>query len=225
MAMLAVLAAGAGVYFLKRKAKEWKRTAHAQVEEQSANPELRTAKAMEMLHAERLPDGYYSMYAVSLPGMEELILGDQPPRPTGEPSGFAERSFLYKRTSFQGPASGRIRAFVVGDTDDPSGLREGAFSIGTNAIIRRGMLNLGGGTILYCAQRGEMSVKDDHRLGLQVVSLIDCPEDRNLRLAIWFGPDVSPGTPVAQFDVAGTVADENELRRFLSNFRVCSGRR
>jgi hypothetical protein len=50
----------------------------------------------------------------------------------------------------------------------------------------------GGGTILYCAQRGDMTASDAHAQGLQVVSLIDCP-DRTLRMAIWFGPDPDPG--------------------------------
>jgi len=155
--MLAVLAGGAGVYVLKRKSDEWKRKFDQTWEEQRTNPELRTAKATKMLHAERLPDGYYALGATSLPGVDTVMLGDQPPRPGGEPSGFDQRAFIYTRRLFQ-PGNNPVRAFVVGDT------------------------------------------------------------------AIWFGPDPSPGTPVAKFDVNGTVADEKELRSFLSNFRVCGPR-
>ena len=224
LTMLAVLAVGAGAYFWKRKIAESKRENDAMMEEQRTNPALRAAKASEILHAEQLPDGYYASFFISMPKAEGVMLVDHPPGPAGELSGFAERAFVYTRTWFHGVPDSGIRAFVVGDKDDPSGVRVGPFGIGTNAIIRRGMLNLVGGTILYCAQRGELSDDSNHRLGLQVVTLIDCPEDSNLRTALWFGPDPSPGTPVAQLDLTGTVADEKELRIFLSNFRVCGPR-
>ena len=219
--MLGVVAGGVGVFLFRRKLDEWKRHADDTMEEQRTNPALRTANATRMLHAERLPDGYFAAASMSVAGMEDVVLGDEPPHPTGEFSSPRDRAFVYSHKSLLGLQSRRIRAFVVGDTDDPSAVRAGPFTIATNAIVRRGMMNLGGQTVLYCAQRGEMSIRDVHRLGLQTVSLIDCPEDRDLRLAIWVGPDPSPGTPVAQFDVTGTVADEKELRSFLSNFKVC----
>jgi hypothetical protein len=221
--MLGVLVGGIGVFLFRRKLDEWKRHAQGMVEDQRTNPALRTANATKILHAERLPDGYFAATSIRFGETEDVMLGDEPPGPTGEFSSPRDRAFIYSHSSLPGLRSQRIRAFVVGDTDDPSALRAGPFTIATNAIVRRGMLNLGGQTVLYCAQRGEMSVRDVHRLGLQTVSLIDCPSDRDLRLAIWFGPDPSPGTPVARFDATGTVADEKELRSFLSNFNVCEG--
>ncbi len=65
-----------------------------------------------------------------------------------------------------------------------------------------------------------MSASGGRQQGLQTVTLIDCP-DQNMRLGIWFGPDPDPARPPAELNLTGAVADENELRSFLSHFKVC----
>ena len=210
--VLGIAAVGTGFYFLKRKA--------AEIEAQGTNPELRNTKAVEVLRADRLPDGYYPVAVVSIPGMDMVMLGDQPPRPDGRPSHVRERGYMYMRL-FREPENMRaLRAFVEGRTDDPSGLRANRVDVATTAILRRGSLRLGAGNVLYCAQRGEMSASGGRQHGLQTVTLIDC-SDQNMRLGIWFGPDPDPARPPAELNLTGTVADENELRGFLSHFKVC----
>jgi hypothetical protein len=210
--ILAALVVGTGFYFLKRKA--------AEMAEQNKDPELRAAKARELLHADRLPDGYYAVAAMSVPMLDVVVLGDQPPRASGAPTSPALRGLIYTRM-FREPANVTLlRAFVAGESNDPSAMRATGIDLATRQIIRRGTLSLGGGTVLYCAQRGTMTARGASARGLQVVSLTDCP-DRNLRMSIWFGPDPDPSRPVAELDLAGSVADENELRRFLSHFGLC----
>jgi len=157
---------------------------------------------------------------VSIPGMDMVVLGDQPPRPDGRAAHIRERGYMYMRL-FREPENMRaLRAFVEGRTDDPSALRANRVDVATTAILRRGSLRLGGGNVLYCAQRGEMSASGGRQKGLQTVTLTDCP-DHNMRMGIWFGPDPDPARPPAELNLTGTVADENELRGFLSHFKVC----
>lgn len=211
--VLGILGVGVGAYWLKRNVV-------ATVEEQRTIPDLRTARATELLHAERLPDGYYAVVTARSPFLDIVLLGDLPAQPSGEASGFHQRGFMYTRVIGQAPQLQPIRSFVAGQANNSSVLRAISIDLATNAIIRRGTLDLEGDEIRYCAQRGDMKVNNDHVLGLQVITLVDCP-DRHTRVAVWFGPDPSPGTPVDQFDVTGTVADEKELRKFLSNFKMC----
>jgi hypothetical protein len=210
--ILGFAAAGTGFYFVKRKADE--------IREQGSNPELRNRKAVEVLQADRLPDGYHTSAVVSIPGMDMVMLGDQAPRPNGHASPVRERGFIYMRL-FREPENMRaLRAFVEGRTDDASALRANRVDLATTAILRRGSLRLGAGNVLYCAQRGEMSASGGRQQGLQTVTLIDCP-DQNMRLGVWFGPDPDPARPPAELNLTGTVADENEVRSFLSHFKVC----
>jgi hypothetical protein len=179
---------------------------------------------VDLLHADRLPDGYYAIAAVSMPGMDMVVLGDQPPTPSGAASNPRQRGLIYTRI-FREPANMKLlRAFVAGRTDDPSALRSTHMDLATKAILRRGSLRLGRGIVRYCAQRGELTAESGHQQGLQVVGLIDCP-DQNLRLSIWFGPDPDPAKPPSELDLTGTVADENELRAFLSHLKLCGSPR
>jgi len=197
--VLGILGVGVAAYWFKRNIE-------ATVDEQRTNPNLRTAMATEALHAERLPDGYYAVVTGRSPIVDVVLLGDVPARPSGEASGFHQRGFMYTRMIGQPPQLRPIRSFVAGQENSSSVLRAIDIDLATNAIIRRGTLDLEGDDIRYCAQRGDMKIKDAHLLGLQVITLVNCP-DRHTRVAVWFGPDPSPGTPVDQFDVTGTVAD------------------
>ena len=57
--------------------------------------------------------------------------------------------------------------------------------------------------------------------GITALVLIDCPNDRRSRMAIWFAPDPSPGSAIDELDLTGTPADEAELGRFMSPFSFC----
>jgi hypothetical protein len=131
-------------------------------EEQRTNPELRTARATEVLHAERLPDGYYAVFTARSPIVDVVFLGDLPARPSGEASGFHQRGFMYTRMMGRPPQAQPIRSFVAGQANNSSVLRAMGIDVATNAIIRRGTLDLEGDDIRYCAQRGDMKVKTGH---------------------------------------------------------------
>ena len=64
-------------------------------------------------------------------------------------------------------------------------------------------------------------VRNSHMGGLNTLMLADCPQDRKMSFAIWFGPDPSPDEPPEKLDLMGSPADENALREFMAHFRMC----
>ena len=72
------------------------------LEEQLEDPEARTAKVLEVLGAERVPDGYHAVIALEIPFLMKMaILSDVPPTPAGDPGqwsadrGFEERGLIF----------------------------------------------------------------------------------------------------------------------------------
>jgi hypothetical protein len=82
-----------------------------------------------------------------------------------------------------------------------------------------------GHSLLYLAQRGEVGLSGHSGDGIHALILVDCPEDRKLRIGIWFGPDPEPDSEPASVDYAGTPADPAAIKAFMGHFRLCPGSR
>jgi hypothetical protein len=78
-----------------------------------------------------------------------------------------------------------------------------------------------GYAVLYLAQRGALQIHQGHTRGVNDLLLVDCPQDRRMRMGIWFGPDPDPQAPVATANFEGTPADEKALAAFLGHFHLC----
>ena len=87
--------------------------------------------------------------------------------------------------------------------------------------LGRGLLEGREGTLLYLAQRGEVEFSAHEGRGLTSLILADCPQDRTLRLGIWFGPDPAAGAESEAASLAGTPADPAAIRDFMGHFRLC----
>ncbi len=73
-------------------------------------------------------------------------------------------------------------------------------------------------TLMYVAQRGSVSTQGMSADGITAVVLIQCPNDKRGRMALWFGPDPDPGAELDPGALAGTPGDEAEIARFMGNF-------
>ncbi len=214
LALLGAALAVAGGVWLYRSAKR--------VEREMRDPAARTAKAQRLLGTTALPDGYHAMVAFSIPFlMDVAILSAQEPDEKGVIRDFGERGLIYVQFIRAGQDEQELRDYFEGKTSDPRVLRENNIDIDADEIIGRGVVQLADATLMYVAQRGRVSAQGFEGGGVTSLGLIDCPADQRLRMAIWFGPDPSPGWSVEEVDLTGTPADEAALAEFMGRFRFC----
>lgn len=199
------------------------------------DPDRRRDRALEVLGADALPEGYYAMGGFAIPFVFEIArLTDRPPAADreSEERGFDERGFIYIGMLAMGRQQDELRDFFEGRTDDPEILRDNNIHIRQGERVANGELERDDAEILWRAARGRVSAfgadSDD---GLTNLILIDCPHDRRMRLGIWFGPAPRSGTGAeaesgedagGDLDLAGTVADPEEVATFMAHFRPCA---
>ena len=83
--------------------------------------------------------------------------------------------------------------------------------------------NLSKSKLHFVSSRGAVAMGNDQqqaREGLNTAVLFDCPGEQ-LHIGVWTQADPSPDTPVEELDLAGTVADEEQLKRFLAPINPC----
>ena len=192
------------------------------VKETHENPASREAKVLEILGADRIPEGYYGAAGVSIPFVMQLaVLSDKEPRENGRTGGFDERGFVYIEMIRLGGQQDELEAFFRGEIDDPEVLRENNIRIDVEEIVGRGSIEGERFDLDYFAHRGGLEAAGGHGRGLTSLVMIRCPSDERMRLGIWFGPDPDPETPVDSLDRSGTVTDEGAISRFFGQFAFC----
>lgn len=212
----------------------WGYKAAKQLETEMKDPASREAKVLEVLGAERLPEGYYPMVGFSVPLglMDTAILSDREPHfDQAEkdrdlaPDAFGERGFIYVMMIRTKGEEQELEDFFSGKTDDTRALRKAGINVSRGEILRRGKLEVPRGSVRYLAQRSNVGFNAMSSSGdsLTSILLIDCEQDSKFRFGIWFAPDPAPRTPVAELDVSGSPADEVALSAFLGHFRFCGG--
>ncbi len=212
--VLGIAALAAGGLWVFRTAKQF--------EADLKDPGARERRVMEVLRAERLPEGYHPVVAFTVPFlMETAILSDREPGPDGEIHGLGDRGLVYVELIRMRHDERELRDYFEGKTSDPGVLRRNDINIDVDEIISRGVIPTDEATLMYVSQRGSVSAQGMSTDGVTSVVLIDCPQDKRGRIAIWFGPDPDPGVPADRLDLSGTPADENALRQFLGHFRFC----
>lgn len=230
--LLGALVIGGVVWFGWRTAQD--------VAEGMRDPEVREARARELLGFEELPEGYHPGFALSIPWVVEMaVLGDRELPEGEEMSGdfddddfFEDRGFMFFK----------LRRF--GGRDEMPG--EAEYDFEADRMIREGEIEAGGARVEYRAQLGTSSVAHESFPSIAAEMQIDC-DDRFHRFGAWFvrlapesddegteaagdePPAAGTGTseaapeaaPVAEPDYTGTPADEAALRAFLDHFELC----
>jgi hypothetical protein len=188
-----------------------------------SDPKVRTQKALKVLGAASLPDGYYAQAAMSVgPLMEMAVLTDRAPGPKGPVQGYDQHMFTFLRVTQTPQDREKLRDFMDGKRDD-MGMRNG-YNVTTQEVIRRGAIDVTGFTLHYVAQRGEFqqAPSSPKRVGIQSVMVLDCPkDDGRARVGFWLGPDPDPSKPAKSLDLSGTNADEDVLKAFMGHFQPC----
>ena len=217
VAILLVVAAVGGLgYFGMRQAK--------QLEEDLRDPDARRSKALEVLGAETLPEGYYPGVALSIPFLMDMaMLSDREPEPGAEPQPLGERGLFYLDVFSFGRQRDELRDFFDGKTNDPEVLRQQNIDLDLDEVIARGEAAHPQATVRWVAHTGDVGgMGSADAGGLVTLLLFECGDgDRRLRFGIWYAPDprVESGDDTASLD--GTPADGAAVEAFVASFRPC----
>lgn len=214
IAALVVIVVGLG-FWGAQKARE--------LGETMRDPDARTDKALEVLGAEALPEGYFTVAALSVPFVFDMVvLSDQPPDESGTPSELARNGFIFTSFPAFGDGDDELYDFFEGRSDSIDSLKREQFNVDLEERLSHGRLERGRDELLWVSHRGSLDSEniDNAHDGLVTMVLFECNDDRR-RVGIWYGPDPYPETAVDALDVSGTVADVSELEIFMRPLAPC----
>lgn len=183
------------------------------------DPAERQKNALKQLGA--LPEGYSVVASLNVFFMQTTILTDREMLPDG---GFVlgdGHTFTYFRV-MANENNKKARDFLTGKETDAQALSQSGINIDAKDIVKRGQLTIDGRKLAYVASRGRLDPngKGNSEPGLNNAILFECPGDA-LQVGVWTQRDPSPEKSAEELDLAGTVADEAELVRFLKPMNPC----
>jgi hypothetical protein len=184
------------------------------------DPSERQANALKQLGA--IPDGYNVVASLSVFGlMQTTVLTDRPMQPDGgfilSPDG---HTFSYFRV-IANENNQKARDFISGKDTDPEALAKSGINVEAKDVVKRGQLTVDGRKVWWVTSRGRLDTGNHQAVeGLNNAILFDCPGDA-LQVGIWSQLDPDPEKPPEELDLAGTVADEAEMVRFLKPMNPC----
>jgi hypothetical protein len=214
--VVAVVAVVGGVsYFGYRKVRE--------VADEMKDPAAREAKALKMLGAEELPEGYFPVFSFTVPFLADLVvLGDEPPTAEGEPEGPGERGFIFFSLRSGEAQRRELEEFFAGQRQDTEILRQTDINFRPREELGRGRLEAEGAAVRWVAYRGELDTKAQRHDAIVTLVSPSCgSESDRLRMGIWFGPDPASDMDAVELDLRGTPADPEALGAFLGHFDLC----
>jgi hypothetical protein len=214
--VLAAAAVGGLGWFGVRQAK--------QLEAELRDPDARRDKALEVLGAETLPEGYYPAIALSVPLLMDMaMLSDRETEPGVEPQPFGERGLIYLDVFSFGRQRDELRDFFDGKTTDPEVLRQQNIDLDLDEVVARGEAAHPQATVRWVAHEGDVGgMGGGGRSGLVTLLLFECSgDDRRLRFGIWYAPDPRQTTGDENASLEGTPADGAAVEAFVASFRPC----
>ncbi|MDQ7007735.1 MAG: hypothetical protein Q9Q40_10920 [Acidobacteriota bacterium] len=218
LVVLAVVVAVAGGVWVYRGVRRMSREMN--------DPDVRAAKALEILGAEALPEGLNPAAAFSAPlGLfEVVVLSDQAPGPDGQCEGFDHQGLVYiefVRAGRDNEDLRQLRDFFEGRSDDPRALRQAGIKVRVRETIGHGHFRIPGGEIFHAGQRGKIRFGAESIDGLLGLEMIECSADERVRFAVWLNRDPDPDAPLESLNVLGTSADVAAVEAFLAPFHFC----
>jgi hypothetical protein len=193
-----------------------------------SDPRVAEQRTREMLAYTALPDGYYPAGAFSIPLLMDMaILGDRPFEPGDHHGGleFDNHGFMFmmmKQGHLPADDAGRERMLNNTNGNRGSWQQSSGLRIESQESLGEGEIKAGGTQVRYRATRGQVQINNRSHQGITAMMLPECP-DNHIRIAIWFGPDPSPGTSTSALDKTGTPADPQAITAFLNHFNLCTG--
>jgi hypothetical protein len=191
--------------------------------EEIADPEKRAEKALAVLGASEMPEGYHPVVAFSVPVLLDVaVLSDIAPDESGRPPEVGDRGFVYVSYPVFGQDQRAIRDFFEGGRDDFDELGRHRIDLDLEERIANGRISREDDDVLWVSHRGTLETDEAGRSkeGLLTLMLLDCRDSRN-RFGIWLGPDPDPMAAPAELDISGTVSDPEAIERFLSPIHPC----
>lgn len=185
-----------------------------------SDPEERQKNALKQLGG--IPEGYSVVASLSVFVMQTTILTDREMLPDG---GFVlgdGHTFSYFRI-MANDNNKRARDFLQGKDTDPAALTKNGINIDAKDIVKRGQLTIDGRKLSYVASRGRLEGQGKNgapEAGLNNAILFECPGEQ-LQVGVWSQLDPAPDKSAEELDLAGTVADEAQLAKFLKPMNPC----
>jgi hypothetical protein len=199
-----------------------------EVKEKLKDPASREQQALEILGADRLPEGYYAMLGVRVPFLlETAILTDQRPDEGKEIPGLGDRGLLYFSMRSFGRDREDLDAFFRGETEDPAVLNKHNVQLDLDERVASGVIERATGPVNWVSHYGEMNSQQTHghHQGLVTLLQVHCAGDNRNRLGVWFAPSPEQETvedgEEATASLAGSIADPAEVEAFAGHFRFC----
>ncbi len=212
---IAVVGGIGGCFFLVKKGKEFG--------ESMADPVKREERALDVLGAGQLPEGYNAIFGMSIPFLFDIALvGTGEVGPSGEPAGLGDEGLIYLKMLQVGDNNKQeLQDFFEGKTNDIEALRNSNINVDVQQMIGRGALQSGDMALQYVTSRGGVSMEGPSARGLVSVVLVGCETDSKQRIGIWYGPDPAPQASPEELDLTGTVGDESRIQGFFDGFDLC----
>jgi hypothetical protein len=207
--LLGGLGIGLMVWFVSGKVQEFK--------EEQNDPVARTRKAKRLLGARDFPEPYEALVSMSFPLIMDMVMLGRPADDSGGSNGFTYFHLLQDVPNVKA-----VRAYADGKRDAPGPLVGDDFQLEPHEVLRRGELSFPKHKVRYVAQRGRYQYGSESSAdGLSALVLFECPGSSQLRMGVWYTPDVDPDAPADDPVLAGTPADEEAVRAFVSHFDPC----
>lgn len=183
------------------------------------DPAARQENALKQLGA--IPEGYTVVASLSVFFMQTTMLTDREMLPDG---GFVlgdGHTFAYFRV-MANENNKKARDFLQGKETDPEALAKSGIKIDAKDIVKRGQLTIDGRKYSYVASRGTLDPGGPGapEPGLSNAILFECPGEQ-LQVGVWSQLDPAPQKSAEELDLAGTVADEAQLVKFLKPMNPC----
>ena len=211
LAGLLCLGSMISVFFIGKAVKD--------VGEGVTDPEERQKNALKQLGS--IPEGYTVVASLSVFVMQTTILTDREMLPDGGFNLGDGHTFSYFRV-MANDNNKKGRDFLQGKETDPSALNQNGINIDPKDIVKRGQLTIDGRKYSYVASRGRLDSngKGAPEPGLNNAILFECPGEQ-LQVGVWSQLDPEPSRSAEELNLAGTVADEAQLVKFLKQMNPC----